>query len=247
MLRPVALLLACSFAQAAHADEVQIAVASNFSAPMKQIAAQFEQDTGHKVRAAYGATGALYAQIRNGAPFDILLAADAATPARLENERAAVADSRFTYAVGRLVLWSAQPGLVDDQAAVLRAGKFAHLAIANPTLAPYGMAAVQVLQKLNLYGALAPKLVQGENISQAHQFVVSGAAPLGFVAMSQVVAGGRLTSGSGWMIPAEMHAPIRQEGVLLLPGQGKRAAAAFLTYLQGDKAGAVIRSYGYDR
>ena len=246
MFRVAALLCALSLANPAHADEVQVAVAANFSAPMKQIAARFEQDTGHKVLASFGATGKFYAQIQNGAPFDVLLAADDETPARLEKVGAAAPGTRFTYAIGKLVLWSAQPGRVDEKGDVLEKGDFQHLAIANPKLAPYGAAAVEVLRKRELYGAVEPKLVQGENIAQAHQFVVSGAAPLGFVAMAQVFESGKLKSGSAWVVPAGMHAPIRQDALVLARGKGKPAVDAFLAYLKGDKAKAVIRSYGYD-
>jgi molybdate transport system substrate-binding protein len=246
MIRLAACLFALCATQFAHADEVQVAVASNFSAPMRVIAAQFERDTGHKVQASYGATGKFYAQIQNGAPFEILLAADDETPAKLEKEGAAVAGTRFTYAIGKLVLWSAQPGLVDAKGEVLARGNFAHLALANPKLAPYGAAAVEVLNKLKLHDALAPKFVQGENIAQTHQFVVSGAAPLGFVAMSQVFEDGKLKSGSAWLIPGGMHAPIRQDALMLARGKGKLAAEAFIAYLKGGKAQAVIRSYGYD-
>lgn len=246
MIRLAACLFALCATQFAHADEVQVAVAANFSAPMKVIAAQFERDTGHKVQASYGATGKFYAQIQNGAPFEILLAADDETPAKLEKEGAAVAGTRFTYAIGKLVLWSAQPGLVDAKGEVLARGNFAHLALANPKLAPYGAAAVEVLNKLKLHDALAPKFVQGENIAQTHQFVVSGAASLGFVAMSQVFEGGKLKSGSAWLIPGTMHAPIRQDALMLARGKGKLAAEAFIAFLKSGKAQAVIRSYGYD-
>ncbi len=246
MFRLTALLTAFAAAHIAHADEVQVAVAANFTAPMKDIAARFEQDSGHKVLATFGSTGKFYAQIKNGAPFEVLLAADDETPAKLEKEGAAVPGTRFTYAIGKLVLWSAQAGLVDDNGEVLRKGGFAHLSIANPKLAPYGAAAVEALQKLNLYSALETKLVQGDSIAQAHQFVVSGAAPLGFVAMSQVYEGGKLKSGSAWVVPGKLYKPIRQDAVVLEKGKGKAAAEAFLAYLKGDKAKAVIRSYGYD-
>lgn len=246
MVRLAVLLFAASFATAAMADEVQVAVASNFAAPIKLIAVQFEQDTGHKLVAAYGATGKFYAQIRNGAPFEVLLAADDDTPARLEKEGAVVPGSRFSYAIGKLVLWSPQADLVDERGDVLKKGAFAHLAIANPKLAPYGAAGLEVLTRLNLQQALEPKLVMGENIGQTHQFVVSGAAPLGFVAASQVLEGGKFKSGSGWLVPTSMHAPIRQDAALLEKGRGKAAASAFLTYLKGAKAQAVIRSFGYD-
>lgn len=238
-------LLLLAAAASANADEVQIAVAANFTAPMKEIAAQFEQATGHKVRASFGATGKFYAQIKNGAPFDILLAADDETPARLEKEGATLPHSRFTYAIGKLVLWSAQPGVVDDRGEVLKQATFAHLSIANPKLAPYGAAAVETLQKLSLYQALESKLVVGESIAQAQQFVASGSAQLGFVAMSQVYEGGKLKSGSAWVVPAGLYAPIRQDAVALAKGKGNPAVAALLKYMQGDKVKAIIRSYGY--
>lgn len=239
-------LLLLAAAATARADDIQVAVAANFTAPMKEIAAQFEQATGHKVLATFGATGKFYAQIKNGAPFDVLLAADDETPAKLEKEGAAVAHSRFTYAIGKLVLWSVQPGLVDDKGEVLAKGGFEHLAIANPKLAPYGAAAVETLQKLKLFGALEAKIVQGDSIAQAHQFLVSGAAPLGFVAMSQVFEGGKLKSGSVWVVPATLYGQIRQDAVILDKGKGKPAVDAFLAYLKGDKAKAVIRAYGYE-
>ncbi len=246
MFRLAAVLLALSVSSLVHADEVQIAVAANFTAPMKAIATQFARESGHKVLASYGSTGKFYAQIQNGAPFEILLAADDETPAKLEKEGAAIAGTRFTYAVGKLVLWSAQPGLVDDKGEVLRTGQFAHLSIARPKVAPYGAAAVEVLQKLNVYSTLEPKLVQGDNIAQTHQFIVSGAAPLGFVAMSQVYEGGKLKSGAAWIVPTNMYTPIRQDAVALVRGKGKVGVDAFLTYLKSDKAKAVIRSFGYD-
>ena len=246
MFRRSALLILLVAANVAYADEVQVAVAANFTAPMKEIAAQFERETGHQVLASYGATGKFYAQIKNGAPFEILLAADDNTPAKLEKEGASVAGTRFTYAIGKLVLWSTRAGLVDDKGDVLRTGAFEHLAIANPKLAPYGAAAVQVLRKLNLFSAVESKIVQGENIGQTHQFVVSGAAPLGFVAMSQVYAKGKVTSGSAWMVPASLYTPIRQDAALLEKGKGKPAADAFLKYLNSEKVKVVIRSFGYD-
>ncbi|MDM5178071.1 molybdate ABC transporter substrate-binding protein [Massilia sp. DJPM01] len=227
------------------AGDVHVAVAANFSAPMKEIGARFERETGHKVLATAGATGKFYAQIKHGAPFEVLLAADDETPARLGKEGSAVAATRFTYAIGKLVLWSAQAGLVDPQGQVLAQGRFEHLAIANPTLAPYGAAAMQTLDKLGLRERLAARLVQGDSIAQTHQFLVSGAATLGFVAMSQVFSGGKLQSGSAWVVPADMYAPLRQDAVLLERGKGKPAALAFLRYLKSEPAREVIRSYGY--
>ncbi|MDB5965707.1 MAG: modA [Polaromonas sp.] len=228
------------------AAEVQVAVAANFMAPMKLIAAEFDRTSGHKALLSFGATGRFYAQITSGAPFQVLLAADEETPARLEKEGAAVAGTRFTYATGRLVLWSAQPGLVDPAGEVLRTGDFRHLAIAAPRLAPYGAAAVAALARLGVAASVAPKLVVGESIGQAFSFVQSGNAELGFVALSQVYADGRLTSGSAWIVPAALHSPLRQQAVLLARGQGQPAAIALLAYLKTDQAKAVIRSFGYE-
>ncbi|MDP2026545.1 molybdate ABC transporter substrate-binding protein [Sulfuriferula sp.] len=240
------LLLVGMTVGSASADEVQVAVAANFTAPMKIIAADFEKATGHKAALSFGATGQFYAQIKNGAPFDILLAADDETPAKLEKENLGVAGSRFTYAIGKLVLWSAKPGFVDDKGEVLRKGGFEHIALANPKLAPYGAAAVEVMTKLGLMRALEPKFVQGENIAQTYQFVSTGNAELGFVALSQVYEGGKLKSGSGWIVPSAMHSPIRQDAVLLSRAKGNLAAEALLKYLKSDKARAVIKAYGYD-
>ena len=229
----------------AHADTVPVAVAANFTAPMQKIAAAFAADTGHKAELSFGATGKFYAQITHGAPFQVLLAADDTTPARLEREGQAVANTRFTYAVGTLVLWSAQPGYVDAQGAVLKTGDFKHLALANPKLAPYGLAATQVLDKLGLTAQLQPRFVQGENIAQTFQFVATGNAPLGFVALSQVMEDGKIRTGSAWRVPAHLHDPIRQDAVLLLPGKDSAAARALMNYLRSDRARAIIQAYGY--
>lgn len=237
-------LLVCLAAPALAAD-VQVAVAANFSAPMKLIAADFEKETGHKAILSVGATGKFYAQISNGAPFEVFLAADDETPRKLEQEGAAVKGSRFTYATGRLVLWSAQPGLVDEQGNVLRKGGFSKLAIAAPKLAPYGAAAVETMTKLGLSAELAPKLVTGESIGQAFSFVSTGNAELGFVALSQVLEDGRIRSGSAWVVPETLHSPIHQDAVLLSKGKDSAAAIALLAFLKTDKAKAVIRSFGY--
>ncbi|MBK9394664.1 MAG: molybdate ABC transporter substrate-binding protein [Uliginosibacterium sp.] len=241
------LLLLTSLANPAFADEVKVAVAANFTAPMQKIAAEFEKDTGHKTLVSTGATGAFYAQIKNGAPFEIFLSADDETPAKLEAEGAGVKGSRFTYAIGRLVLWSAKPGFVDTRGEVLKKGDFNKLALANPKTAPYGSAALEVMRKLGVQEALQPKIVQGENISQTFQFVSTGNAEVGFVALSQVWQDGVLKSGSAWIVPADLYAPIRQDAILLAKGEGKPAAEALLKYLKGDKAKAVIKSYGYER
>ncbi len=243
MLLCVTLLVACA---GVAAETVRVAVAANFAATMQPIAAAFEKDTGHKLLLSSGATGKFHAQIRNGAPFDVLLSADAETPALLEADAAAVAGSRFTYALGRLVLWSARPGVVDDQGAVLRRGAFAHLALANPKTAPYGAAAIEVLTSMDLLGPLRPKFVQGENIAQAHQFVATGNAEIGFIALSQVWREGRLASGSAWLVPAALHRPIRQDAVLLAGARDNAATQALLRYLKSDKVRAIVRSFGYE-
>jgi molybdate transport system substrate-binding protein len=231
--------------RAARADQVQVAVAANFTAPAQRIANDFAQTTGHQVQLVFGSTGKLYAQIKNGAPFDVLLAADDMTPAKLADEGAAVADSRFTYALGRLVLWSARPGFVDDQGEVLRQGRFDHLSIANPKLAPYGAAAVAVMAAIELTADLEPKLVRAENIAQAHQFVATGNAELGFVALSQIMRDGRIAEGSAWIVPERLYPPIRQDAVVLARAEDNPAATAWLDYLKGDAARAVIVSFGY--
>ena len=246
MKRTSALLLSLLAILSAHADEVQVAVAANFTAPMQQIAAGFEKVTGHKAALSFGATGKFYAQIVNGAPFEVFLAADDETPARLEKEGHAVAGSRFTYAIGKLVLWSANPDLVDAKGDVLKTGSFKHIALANPKTAPYGAAAIEAMTKLGVLARLEPFFVQGENISQAHQFISTGAAELGFIALSQVFKEGKVTGGSMWAVPASLYQPILQDAVLLAKGKDKAAAAALLSYLKGEKARAIIRSYGYE-
>ncbi|MDH1256438.1 MULTISPECIES: molybdate ABC transporter substrate-binding protein [Pseudomonas] len=231
---------------AAQADEVQVAVAANFTAPIQAIAAGFEKDTGHKLIAAYGATGQFYTQIKNGAPFQVFLAADDATPAKLEQEGETVKGSRFTYAIGTLALWSAKEGYVDAQGEVLKTNQYQHLAIANPKAAPYGLAATQVLEKLQLSEATNSKIVEGQNITQAYQFVSTGNAELGFVALSQIYKDGKVSSGSAWIVPAALHDPIKQDAVILNKGKDSAAAKALVDYLKGPKAAAVIKSFGYE-
>ena len=228
----------------AQAAEVQVAVAANFTAPMQKIAPLFEAETGHKAVLAFGSTGRFYAQIRNGAPFDLLLAADDETPARLERE--GLGASRSTYAIGKLVLWSKQPGLVDDRGEVLRSGRFDKIALADPKLAPYGAAAIEALTQLGVLDTLRPRIVQGENIAQTWQFVATENAQLGFVALSQVWADGKLKEGSAWRVPPNLHSPLRQDLILLNKGRNNVAATALLQYLRGDKARAIIEAYGYE-
>ncbi len=248
-MKPLAAVLIAGLFLSAplQAAELRVAVAANFTAPMKKIAEAFEQETGHTLALSFGSTGKFYAQIKHGAPFEVLFAADDETPARLEREGEGVAGSRFTYAIGKLVLWSTQPGLVDDQGEVLRSGAFERIALADPKLAPYGAAALQTLNALGLADALARKFVQGENIGQTYQFVATRNAPLGFVALSQVFADGRVTEGSAWIVPQTLYAPIRQDALILARGKDNAAAAELMRYLQGDAAQAIIRAYGYER
>ncbi|SFX47869.1 molybdate transport system substrate-binding protein [Pseudomonas sp. NFPP02] len=239
-------LLAAFALGTAHADEVQVAVAANFTAPIQAIAADFEKDTGHKLVAAYGATGQFYTQIKNGAPFEVFLSADDTTPQKLESEGATVRGSRFTYAVGTLALWSAKEGYVDAKGDVLKKNQFKHLSIANPKTAPYGLAATQLLAREGLSDKVKDKLVEGQNINQAYQFVSTGNAELGFVALSQIYKDGKVTGGSAWVVPASLHDPIKQDAVILNKGKDSAAAKALVDYLKGPKAAAVIKSYGYE-
>jgi molybdate transport system substrate-binding protein len=229
----------------ARADEVTLAVAANFTAPMKQIAAEFEKDTGHKVLASFGSTGKFYAQIKNGAPFEILLSADEETPAKLSKENLAVPGSQFTYAVGKLVLWSTKPGLVDSAGSILKKGGFEHLSVADPKLAPYGAAGMETMKALGVLEAVQTKIVTADSITQAYQFISSGNAELGFVALSQVLKEGKI-EGSSWLVPSNLYSPIRQDAVILEKGKGQPGAAALLKYLKSDKAKAIIRSFGYE-
>lgn len=233
-------------AMPAYADEVQVAVAANFTAPIQAIAKDFEKDTGHKLVAAFGSTGQFYTQIKNGAPFEVFLAADDSTPAKLEQEGDIVTGSRFTYAIGTLALWSAKEGYVDAKGDILKANSWQHLSIANPKTAPYGLAATQVLAKLNLSESTKAKLVEGQNITQAYQFVSTGNAEIGFVALSQIYKDGKLSSGSAWIVPANLHEPIKQDAVILTKGRDNAAAKALVEYLKGPKAAAVIKSFGYE-
>lgn len=248
MLQLSRVLVALAASAAAHlalAQDVQVAVAANFTAPIQAIAKDFEQDTGHKLVIATGATGQFYAQIQNGAPFEVFLSADDSTPAKLEQEGATVPGSRFTYAIGTLALWSAKPGYVDAQGEVLKKNDYQHLSIANPKAAPYGLAATQVLEKLGLTAQVKGKRVEGQNITQAHQFIATGNAELGFVALSQIYKDGKVTGGSAWIVPAALHDSIKQDAVILAKGKDNPAAQALVDYLKGEKAAAVIRSFGY--
>jgi molybdate transport system substrate-binding protein len=230
---------------AAQAGEVTVAVAANFAGPLAKIGEGFTAATGHTLKLSAGATGKFYTQILAGAPFEVLIAADDETPKKLIAEGQAVAGSNFTYAIGKLVLWSAQPGYVDDQGAVLTGGKFSHVAIANPKIAPYGAAGLEVIKARGLGDAIGPKLVTAESIAQAYQFVVTGNAELGFVALSQVAVPGKPVQGSYWVVPASLYTQIKQDAVLLKPGEKSAAAKALLDYLKSAPAKAVIQAYGY--
>ena len=223
-------------------QEIHVAVASNFSAPAKAIVTRFEKRTGHRVILVFGATGKHYAQITNGAPIDILLAADERRPRRLEQAGGGVPGSRFTYAIGRLVLWSAREDYVDGDGKVLAQRGFRHLAIANPKLAPYGEAARQVLQKLGLWEDLQEHLVRGENIGQTFQFVKTGNTELGFVSYSQVRQTNKAVPGSYWLVPQSLYQPIRQQAILVRDGAPARA---FLSFVQGGEVEAILQEHGY--
>lgn len=239
-------LLSGMLATPAFAGEVNAAVAANFTAPMKQIAAMFERDSGNKVTLSFGSSGKFYSQIQNGAPYDVFLSADEQKPDLLEKEGLAVAGTRFVYALGKLVLWSVKPGFVDNKGAVLGKGDFNKLAYADPKLAPYGLAARETLERMGLYGAVQARLVTGENITQTYQFVATGNAELGFVALSQVTRDGRIAEGSSWVVPENLYSPIRQGAIQLRSAKDPVAAKAFLAFLKGEKAAAVIRNFGYE-
>ncbi len=244
-VRGVVTLVLTLLAGAASAAEVVVAVAANFAKPMEEVAARFKARTGHEVRLSVGATGTFYRQIVNGAPFDALLAADAETPQRLEAEHRSVPGSRFTYAVGRLVLWSADTGRVDRQGRVLAGGQFARLAIASPDLAPYGRAARSVLMKLGVWEAVRPKLVTGENVNQTFTFVATKNADLGFVALSQVKSLDPSRAGSMWIIPTELHEPLVQDAVLLEKGKDNTAARELLDFMRSAEIRSHLIQLGY--
>ncbi len=232
-----------SLITSAYAEKINIAVASNFAPVAELLAQSFEAQTGHHVTLIPGATGKHYAQIYHGAPFDLFLAADSERPRRLEENGLTVTDSRFTYAIGKLVLWSPEAGLIDPDGQVLRTSAFRHIAIANPKLAPYGRAAQQVIEQLNASAVLKGRTVKGENIGQTYQFVASGNASLGFVALSQLKQNNRPIAGSYWIPPQNLYQPIEQQAVLL---KESRAARAFLEQLKSKNMREIIQGFGYD-
>lgn len=239
-------LLLGTLVQPVFAAEVRVAVASNFAAPMERIAALFQKESGHPVQVSPGSSGKLYAQIKGGAPFDVFLSADEEIPKRLMQEGLAVGGSRFVYATGRLVLWSVQPDLVDDKGAVLNKGNFAKLAIANPRFSPYGTAAQETLTKLTMWNAIQRKLDKGDDLTETYRLAATERADLAFIALSQVMRDGKVTTGSWWLVPPTMHNPIRQSAVLLSGAQDIQAAKAFLVFLKSEKARAVMRGFGYE-
>ena len=242
LLTSLLLLLPISHALA---DDVQVAVAANFSAPIEEIGKAFNKATGHQLKVSTGASGKFYAQIKNGAPFQVFLSADEEKPAQLEKDGLAVQGSRFTYAIGKLVLWSADAGVVDAQGKVLEKNKINKIAVANPKTAPYGEAAMETLSAMKLKSQLEPKIVMGENISQTYQFVATGNAEIGFIALSQITKNNKITSGSAWIIPEKYYSPINQDAVLLVNGKDSAAARQLLVFLKGDEAVRIIKSYGY--
>ena len=233
--------LALGTTLSAHADQTNVAVAANFTDAANEIAKVFKEKTGHEAVLSFGSTGQLYTQITQEAPFEVFLAADDERPNKAIEEGFAVPDSQFTYAIGTLVLWSQDPDLVQGEA-TLKSGDFTKIAIANPEAAPYGAAAVQIMKAIGVYDQLEPKLVQGNNISQTLQFVETGNAELGFVALAQVA---RNADGSRWVVPEDLHDAIRQDAVLLKTGKDSEAAKAFVEFLQGPEAAAIIKEFGY--
>jgi len=227
------------------AEQITIAVASNFSSAMSEIINEFEKQTPHKIRIVYGSSGKIYAQISNGAPFQLFLSADRAKAIALEKSKLIVPNSRFTYAIGTLALWSPSLNVAELKSQILKQGQFNKLALANPKLAPYGTAALEALNALELADQTRDKWVRGENIAQTFQFVSTANADIGFVALSQIMSNHKINKGSAWIVPEKLYSPIRQDAVLLLAGKNSSAALALLQFIQSDTAKSIISSYGY--
>lgn len=244
MLAWCLVLLACTAVTPAFAEPVLVAVAANFLPPFREVALEFEKTTGHTLRVVSGSSGNFYTQIQNGAPFDVFFSADNERPKKLEDEGLGVKDTRFTYAIGRIVLWSANADLIKGEE-TLRAKNFKRLAIANPKNAPYGVAAMQALQKLELWDHLQPQIVMGESIGQTMGFIESGNAQVGFVALSQVMDPKVKGKGSHWHVPTHLHEPIQQDVILLTKGKENPAAKDLLQFIGGPQAKAIIERYGY--
>ena len=244
--RTVITLALLLFGQASWSATVLVAVAANFSKPMTEIVSQFEKATGHSAKLSFGSSGKFVSQLENGGPFEVLLSADEKGPEKLEQAGLTVPNTRFVYALGKLVLWSSTPNFVDDKGKILMTSNFKHLALADPKVAPYGAAAIDVLKKMKLFEKLQPLFVQGENIAQTYQFISTANAELGFLALSQVIKNGKIVGGSSWIIPDNLHAPIRQGAVLMKKGAENPAARALIDYLKSIPALAIIKKYGYD-
>jgi molybdate transport system substrate-binding protein len=244
--RTVITLTLLLFGQASWSATVLVAVAANFSKPMTEIVSQFEKATGHSVKLSFGSSGKFVSQLENGGPFEVLVSADEKGPEKLEQAGLTVPNTRFVYALGKLVLWSSKPNFVDDKGKILMTSNFKHLALADPKVAPYGAAAIDVLKKMKLLEKLQPLFVQGENIAQTYQFISTANAELGFLALSQVIENGKIVGGSSWIIPDNLHAPIRQGAVLMKKGAENPAARALIDYLKSIPALAIINKYGYD-
>ncbi len=228
------------------ADTTLVAVASNFSKPMTEIAKNFEKETGHTAKLSFASSGKFVSQIENDAPFEVFLSADENSPKKLEHDGFAVSGSEYIYAIGKLVLWSSADGFIDQQGAVLKNGKFQHIALADPKLAPYGAAAVDYLNRHHLLERLQPLMIMGENITQTHQLISTGNIELGFIALSQIIDNGKISNGSGWIIPNDEYKNIKQGVVLLKTGEKNPAAKALLNYLKSPSAKTIIQKYGYD-
>ena len=244
--RTVITLALLLLGQASWSATVLVAVAANFSKPMAEIVSQFEKATGHSVKLSFGSSGKFVSQLENGGPFEVLLSADEKGPEKLEQAGLTVPNTRFVYALGKLVLWSSKPNFVDDKGKILMTSNFKHLALADPKVAPYGAAAIDVLKKMKLLEKLQPLFVHGENIAQTYQFISTANAELGFLALSQVIENGKIVGGSSWIIPDNLHAPIRQGAVLMKKGAENPAARALIDYLKSIPALAIIKKYGYD-
>jgi len=246
-LKRLTFYLLLAFSLNLQAATVLVAVASNFTKPMNEIAEAFKKATGHEANLSFGSSGKFVAQIENDAPFEVFFSADEKNPKKLEASGKGVANSRSTYAIGKLALWSAKSGLVDDRGQILLKGGFKHLALADPKLAPYGIAAEETMKNLEVLDKLIPAFVLGENISQTQQFISTGNAELGFIALSQIIdKEGNISDGSGWIVPEKLHNPIRQDAILLKKGEANPAAPALLHFFKSPEALAIIKRYGYN-
>ncbi|WP_448546572.1 molybdate ABC transporter substrate-binding protein [Thalassotalea fusca] len=241
----ISLLLVVAGQAKAQTDRIHVAVASNFTAAMKQLVHEFEASTGHQVSVSYGSSGKFYAQILHGAPFHVFFSADQDKVTALNDKELTVKASQITYAVGRLALWSNKGGIGIPSAEALVEGNFNRIAIANPNLAPYGIAAMEVIDALNITSAVANKLIRGENIGQTYQFVSTGSAEYGFVAYAQILASLSNSSGAYWLVPEHLHRPIKQDAILLKRGEKNRVAEKFLNFVQSAQAQEIIESFGY--